>query len=112
MDPQDAETIESIPVNRTQMEDRDECHFTNNEKFTVKSGYQVERVYLDKKKPPIVFGPTVDLLKAFCWKVWCPPKIKHFYDNWCQGVYRSRKICKREGYKRIYVVPDVELWRN
>ena len=25
-----------------------------------------------------MFGPTVDILKAFCWKIRCPPKIKHF----------------------------------
>ena len=29
-------------------------------------------------KPPLMFGPTVDVLKAFCWKICCPPKIKHF----------------------------------
>lgn len=47
-------------------------------KYTVKSGYQMKRVYPDKCEPRVVYGPTVDLSKAFCWIVKCPPKIKHF----------------------------------
>lgn len=66
------------------MVDRDGLQFTKNGRYTVKSGYQFERVYLDKEKSPDLFGLNVDLLKAFYWKVQCPPKI--FYDNWCQSV--------------------------
>ena len=51
------------------MDDRNGWHFTNNEKYSVQSGYQVERVYPDKEKPQNFYGPTVDALKAFCWKV-------------------------------------------
>ena len=47
------------------MMNRDGWHFTENEKYSVKSGYQVERDYLDKEKPQELYGPTVDLLKAF-----------------------------------------------
>lgn len=79
MDPQDAKVIESIPLSRTHMVDKDGCHFTNNGKYMVKSGYQVERVYSGREQTPVVYGPTVDILKAFCWKVRCPPKIKHFF---------------------------------
>ena len=50
VDPQDSKITEIIPLNMTQMEDRDVYHFTNNEKYTVKSGNHVERVYPDKKK--------------------------------------------------------------
>ena len=60
------------------MVDRDEWYFTNNGKHTVKLGYQVELLYPEREKPPLMFGPTVDVLKAFCWKIRCPPKIKHF----------------------------------
>ena len=60
------------------MVDRDGWYFTNNGKYTVKSWYQVERVYPDMERPPVMFGPTVDVLKSFCWKIRCPPKIKHF----------------------------------
>ena len=78
MDPQDVKIIESIQLSRTQMMDRDEWHFTKNGKYTVKSGYQIERVYPDREKPPLMYGPTVDALKAYYWKIWCPPKMKHF----------------------------------
>ena len=71
MDPQDVKIIESIPLSRTQMMDRDGWHFTKNGKYTVKSGYQIEQVYPDKERPPLMFGPTVDVLKPFCWKIRC-----------------------------------------
>ena len=86
VDPYDAQIIESIPLSRNQMEDMDGWHFTNNEKYSVKSRYQVERVYLDKEKPPEFYGPTVDTLKAFCWEVRCPPKLRHVYGNSFQVV--------------------------
>ena len=47
------------------MVDKDGWHLTNNGKFTVKSEYQVERVYRDREQTPVVYGPTVDILKAF-----------------------------------------------
>ena len=78
VDPQDAKLIESIPLSRTQRIDRDGWHFTKNGKYTVKSGYQVERIYPDRKRPPLLIGPTVDVLKAYCCKIRCPPKLKHF----------------------------------
>ena len=87
MDPHDVKIIESIPLSRNQIEDRNGWHFTyNNEKYSVKSGYQVERVYPDKKKSPDFYGPTVDILKSFCWEVWCPSKIKHILWKFFQVV--------------------------
>ena len=79
VNPHDVKIIESIPLSKHQMEDRNGRHFTNNVKYSVKSWNQVERIYPDKEKPPEFIGPTVDLLKALCWEVWCPPKIKHFF---------------------------------
>ncbi|KAG2249116.1 hypothetical protein Bca52824_088744 [Brassica carinata] len=79
------------------MADKDGWHFKNNGKYTVKSGYQVERIYPDREKPPVVFGPTVDILKAHCWKIRCPPKIKHFLwqlVTWCIAV--KKNLHKRE----------------
>ena len=78
MDPQDAKLIESILLSRTQRIDRDRWHFTKNGKYTVKSGYQVKRIYPDKERPPLLIGPTVDVLKAHCWKIRYSPKVKHF----------------------------------
>ena len=66
MDPQDVKIIESIPMSKTQMVYKDGWHFTNNGKYTVKSGYQIKRVYPDRERPPLMFGPTVDALKVFC----------------------------------------------
>ena len=65
VDPKDAKIIESIPLSRSQMVDRYGWHFTQNGKYMVKSGYQIERVYPDKEKTPILVGPTIDILKAF-----------------------------------------------
>ena len=64
VDPLDAKIIESIPLNRNQMEDTNGWHFTNNGKYSVKSGYQVERVYPDKEKPPDFMAPQWMYLKA------------------------------------------------
>ena len=66
VDPHDAKLIESIPLSKTQRVDRDEWHFKKNGKYTVKSGYQVERIYPDRERPPLLIGPTVDVLKAYC----------------------------------------------
>ena len=41
-------------------------------------GYQVERVYPDRERTLPEYGPSVSPLKAFCWKVRRPPKMKHF----------------------------------
>ena len=94
------------------MVDRDGWHLRENGKYTVKSGYQVEQVYPDKDAPPVMYGPSVDMLKAYCWKVRCPPKLKHFYGNWCQDVYQLGKIRAQGGYKGTYVVPVVELQKS
>lgn len=47
VDPEDAKIIESIPLSNHRMLDHDEWHFTTNRKYTVKSGYQVKRIYPD-----------------------------------------------------------------
>ena len=65
VDSQDIKIIESIPLSRIQTADRDGRHFTNNERYTVKYGYQVERVYLDRERMPPEYGPLVSPLKAF-----------------------------------------------
>ena len=76
------------------MADREGWHFTNNENYTVKSGYQVEQVYPDKEKLPEFYGPTVDILKVFCWKVRCLPNIKHFLWQLVSGCVAVMKNLK------------------
>jgi len=97
MDPQDMKIIESIPLSRTQMVDMNGWHFTNNGKYTVKSGYQIERVYPDRERPPLMFGPTVDALKTFCWKMRCLPKMKHFLWQLATGCIAVKKSLKARG---------------
>ena len=79
------------------MEDRNGWHFTKNGKYSVQSGYQVERVYPDREKPPDLIGPTVDILKAFCWKVRCPPKIQHFLWQIISGCIAVMKNLQTRG---------------
>ena len=97
LDPQDVKIIESISLSRNQLEDRDGWHFTSNRKYTVKSGYQVERVYPNKEKPLEFYGPAVDILKVFCWKVRCPPKIMHFLCQLLSGCIVVLKNLKARG---------------
>ena len=78
VDPQDLKLIESIPLSQTQTADLDGWYLTNNGKHTVKSGYQVERAYPNRERRPPDIGPSVSPLKALCWKVRYPPKMKHF----------------------------------
>ena len=59
MDPQDVKIIESIPLSQVLTADRDGWCFTTNGIYTVKSGYQVERVYPDRDRIPPEYGPSV-----------------------------------------------------
>ena len=79
------------------MIDREGWHFTKNGKYTVKSGYQVEQIYLDRARPPLLIGPTVDALKAFCWKIRCPPKLKHFLWQLVTGCIAVKKNLQERG---------------
>ena len=102
MEPRNAKMIESIPLSRNQMDDRNGWHFTNNGRYTVQSGYQVERIYPDKEKPPEFYGPNVDVLKAFCWKVKFPPKLRHFLWQLLTGCIAVTKKFKIKRNTRRY----------
>ena len=71
VDPQDEELIESIPLSRFLSSDRDRWYFTNTGRYTVKSKYQLERVYSDGERMSHEYGPSDNPLKAHCWKVRC-----------------------------------------
>ena len=74
MDPKDARIIESIPLSRNHVEDKNGWHFTNNGKYSVQSGYQVERVYPDRLKPPVFMAPQWIFLKLSAGKCGVPRK--------------------------------------
>ena len=59
----------------------------------------MERVYPDMEKPLPLVGPTVDALKAFCWKIRCPPKIKHFLWQMVSGCIAVKKNLCARGFK-------------
>ncbi|XP_056854813.1 uncharacterized protein LOC108842133 [Raphanus sativus] len=99
MDPEDVKIVESIPLSRIPTIDRDGWHFTKNGKYTVKSGYQVERTYPDIEQGAVEFGPMVTALKANCWKVRCPPKMKHFLWQLLWGCIAVKKSLKARGIK-------------
>ena len=99
MDPEDVTIVQSIPLSRIQTVDRDGWNFTKDGKYTVKSGYQVERTYPDNEIGPPEFGPTVTALKAFCWKVHCPPKMRHFLWQLVTGCIAVKKNLKARGLK-------------
>lgn len=65
VDAHDGKIIESIPLSQYHMVDRDGWHFTNNGRYIVKSGYQVDRVYPDGDEALPLYGPNVTPLKAF-----------------------------------------------
>ncbi|KAF8093425.1 hypothetical protein N665_0383s0053 [Sinapis alba] len=77
--------------------DRDGWHFTKNGKYTVKSGYELERVYPNMEKMPQVYGPEVNTIKAFCWKVQCPPKLKHFLLQIVSGCISVKEKLRSRG---------------
>ena len=97
VDPNDVQLIESIPLSRFRIADRDGWHFTHNGRYTVKSGYEVERVYPDTVRTLPEFGPSVSLLKAHCWKVRCPPKLKHFLWQLVTGCIAVKNNLRSRG---------------
>ena len=71
------------------------------------------------------YGPSVSPLKAFCWKVRCPPKMKHFLwqlvsrcievkKNLKARVIQGDTICARCGApEESYIFecpPAVQVW--
>lgn len=94
-----AKIIASIPLSKTPMMDKNVWHFTKNGKYTIKLGYEIERVYSDKVKPSVFFGPTVDILKAHCWKIRCPPEMTHFLWQLVYGCIAVWKNLQERGIK-------------
>ena len=86
-------------MSQIQGTDKDGWHFTNNGRYTVKSGYQVERTYPDRERPLTVFGPTLDVLKSLCWTIRCPPKLKHFLWQLVSGCIAVKNNLNARGIK-------------
>ena len=70
------------------MGDKDRWHFTRNRKYTIKSRYEVERVYPDKETTPVMLGPTVDI-ESVLMESLVPTKNKIFFMAIDVKVYIS-----------------------
>ena len=62
----------------------------------------------NRERPPLLIGPTVDVLKAFCWKIRCPPKLKTFPMVISDRMYSSEEECTSEGDARGYLL--CKMW--
>lgn len=45
------------------------------------------------------YGPLVTALKAFCWKVRCPPKMKHFLWQLISGCIAVKEKLRARGIR-------------
>ncbi|XP_010468802.1 PREDICTED: uncharacterized protein LOC104748921 [Camelina sativa] len=75
MDPEDIQTILSLPTSKSFRPDRLVWHYTQSGRYSVKSGNKVAQ----DMKAEIEVGPNVNALKAKAWDLLVPPKIKHFF---------------------------------
>ena len=109
MVPNDAKIIENIPLNQHNIIDRDGWHFIKNKKYTVKSGYQVEKIYPYIEKSLPINGLDVTVLKVFCWKIKCHPKLSIFMVNNIM-MYLSKGQSSGERNSREYTM--FTMWRR
>ncbi|XP_019101856.1 PREDICTED: uncharacterized protein LOC109133305 [Camelina sativa] len=75
--PEDVAIISAIPLRLPDKPDFLGWHFTTSGRYSVKSGYHVLRSNTSATEPT-VFGPDIAPLRAFVWKIRCPPKLRHF----------------------------------
>ncbi|XP_018438695.2 serine carboxypeptidase-like 12 isoform X4 [Raphanus sativus] len=85
VDPQDVQLIESIPLSKSYLVDKEGWHLTQNWRYTVKSGYQVERIYPDKDNPPppppSLFDIQLTYLRHTVGKFYAHPRSSILYGN-------------------------------
>ena len=83
------------------MVDRDGWHFINNKKYTVKSGYQVKRIYPDQPKLQVMYGPYSGYIKSIMLESKVPIKNETFF-LWqiISGCIAVRKNLQTKGIQR------------
>ena len=91
------------------MADKNGWHFTKNGKYTVQLGYQIERIYPDKEKPPELYGPHVDILKAFFLESEVSPEAKAFSMVIGVWLYRGNEKSESERDTRRSLL--CQVWR-
>ena len=88
----DVSTIRSLAISRNPKPNSYGWHFTDHRRYTVKSGYRIEKLYPDMGVQHMAIGPDTKPLLVQSWKLQCSPKLKHFV--WqiifgCLPVYRN-----------------------
>ena len=68
--------ISVLPVGNPNKEDTLGWHFTKAGNYTVKYGYHTARLEINEDTAFI--GRDITTLKAYVWKVQCPPKLRYF----------------------------------
>jgi len=95
-DPNDIPLISALHVGAPNKEDTLGWHFTKSGKYTFKSGYHTSRIeYIDTNLSFI--GPEITLLKAYSWKVQCPPKLRHFLWQILASCVPVRENLRKRG---------------
>lgn len=74
----DVQIIQGLAISQTQKPDISGWFVTQTGKYMVKSGYNIEALYLDNDTQVIPYGPNLNLLLRFTSKIKCPPKLRHF----------------------------------
>ena len=74
----DVDIIKSLAISRNPKPDSYGWHFTDHGRYMVKSGYQMDKLFLDMGFQDRVLGTYIKPLLAHSWKLHCSPKLKHF----------------------------------
>lgn len=63
--PDDVKIVKGLAISRNRRPDSSGWLFTETGKYTVKSEYKIESLYLDKKQQAVSYGPDTKPLLAF-----------------------------------------------
>lgn len=96
--PNDVKIIRGLAVSRYSKPDTYGWMFTESDKYSAKSGFRMESLYIDRGPMTIICGPNIKPLLAFTWKLKCPLMLRHFVWQILSGMLpvsknlRTRKI--------------------
>lgn len=100
----DVKVIRGMAISRFLRPDSYGWAFTDTGKYTVKSGCKIESLYPDKEPEEVTFGPNVNPLLSYTWKLKCPPKLKHFIWQVIKGTI---PVAKNLGQELLIVISVV-----
>lgn len=71
--------------------------YSESGKYSVKSCFRTESLYLDRGPRTIIYGPNVKPPFVFTWKLKCSPKLRHFVWQVLSGTLPVSKNLKSRG---------------